>query len=89
MREPSFSQRLRAGWTQQQLMKYYALTDSQYDKVMKSQEEIEKKGKSYLSENECDICGDMMTKAKIQKMIRTRSKTINNPQKNMKLLGYV
>ncbi len=30
----SFSQKLRAGWTKEQLMAYYALTEAQYEKVI-------------------------------------------------------
>ena len=30
----SFSQKLREGWTKEQLMAYYALTEAQYEKVM-------------------------------------------------------
>ncbi len=32
----SFSQKLRAGWTKEQLMAYYALTGEQYEKVLES-----------------------------------------------------
>ncbi len=34
--ETSFSQKLRAGWTKEQLMAYYALTEAQYEKVLES-----------------------------------------------------
>ncbi len=30
----SFSQKMKAGWTKEQLMAYYALTEVQYEKVM-------------------------------------------------------
>jgi hypothetical protein len=30
----SFSRKLRDGWTKEQLMAYYALTEAQYEKVM-------------------------------------------------------
>ncbi len=30
----SFSQKLRAGWTKERLMAYYALTEVQYEKVL-------------------------------------------------------
>ncbi len=32
--DTSFSQKLRAGWTKQELMAYYALTEEQYEKVI-------------------------------------------------------
>ncbi len=32
--ETSFSQKLRAGWTKEQLMAYYALTEAQYENVL-------------------------------------------------------
>jgi hypothetical protein len=32
--EVSFGQRLDEGWTKEQLMAYYALTEAQYEKVM-------------------------------------------------------
>ncbi len=38
----SFSQKLQAGWTQKQLMKYYALSEAQYDRVIASLEAIKK-----------------------------------------------
>jgi hypothetical protein len=31
----SFSRKLRAGWTKERLMAYYALTEAQYEKVMR------------------------------------------------------
>lgn len=34
MKEPSFSQRLKAGWSKADLMKYYVLDEKQYDKVI-------------------------------------------------------
>lgn len=34
MKEPSFSQRLKAGWSKADLMQYYALDEKQYDKVL-------------------------------------------------------
>ncbi len=34
MKEPSFSQRLKAGWLKDDLMRYYALDEKQYDKVL-------------------------------------------------------
>jgi hypothetical protein len=33
--EMSFSEKLRAGWTKERLMAYYALTEAQYAKVMR------------------------------------------------------
>lgn len=33
MSTPSFSRRLKAGWTEEQLMKYYCLSEVQYKKV--------------------------------------------------------
>ncbi len=33
-RTPSFSQKLKAGVTKQELMKYYALTETQFDKLL-------------------------------------------------------
>ncbi len=32
--DTSFSQKLRAGWTKEQLMAYYALTEEQFEKVL-------------------------------------------------------
>jgi hypothetical protein len=36
----SFSQKLRDGWTKEQLMAYYVLTEAQYEKVMECLERI-------------------------------------------------
>jgi hypothetical protein len=33
--DTSFSQKLKAGWTKERLMAYYALTEVQYEKVVK------------------------------------------------------
>lgn len=35
-KETSFSQKLKAGWTKERLMAYYALTEAQYDRVIES-----------------------------------------------------
>jgi hypothetical protein len=32
--DTSFSQKMKAGWTKELLMAYYALTEAQYEKVM-------------------------------------------------------
>jgi hypothetical protein len=32
--DTSFSQKMKAGWTKERLMAYYALTEAQYEKVM-------------------------------------------------------
>ncbi len=32
--DTSFSQKLRAGWTKEQLMAHYALTEVQYERVL-------------------------------------------------------
>ncbi len=32
--ETSFSQKKKAGWTKEQLMAYYALTEAQYERVI-------------------------------------------------------
>ena len=40
--DTSFSRKLRAGWTKEQLMKYYSLTEAQYEKVIESLEAISK-----------------------------------------------
>jgi hypothetical protein len=32
--DTSFSQKLRAGWTKERLMAHYALTETQYEKVL-------------------------------------------------------
>ncbi|VVB85645.1 Uncharacterised protein [uncultured archaeon] len=40
MKEPSFSQRLKAGWSKTDLMRYYALDEKQYDKVLACLERI-------------------------------------------------
>lgn len=34
IREPSFGQRLDAGWTKEPLMAYYALSEAQYEKII-------------------------------------------------------
>lgn len=39
-RDRSFRQRLESGATQEDLKKHYALTDSQYERVLKSLERI-------------------------------------------------
>jgi hypothetical protein len=36
MKDLSFSQRLKAGWSKADLMRYYALDEKQYDKVLAS-----------------------------------------------------
>ncbi len=36
----SFSQKLREGWTKEQLMAYYALTEAQYEKVLRCLRDI-------------------------------------------------
>jgi len=33
--DTSFSQKIKAGWTKKRLMAYYALTEREYEKVMK------------------------------------------------------
>jgi len=38
--DTSFSRKLRAGWTKDELMKYYSLTEAQYEKVIESLEAI-------------------------------------------------
>ena len=40
--DTSFSQKIKAGWTKARLMAYYALTETQYEKVMGCLKEIEK-----------------------------------------------
>jgi hypothetical protein len=40
--DTSFSQKLRAGWTPEQLMKYYVLSEAQYNRVIASLEAIKK-----------------------------------------------
>ncbi len=32
--ETSFSQKMKAGWTKERLMAYYALTEAQYEKIL-------------------------------------------------------
>jgi hypothetical protein len=32
--EASFSQNLKAGWTKEQLMAYYALTEREYERIL-------------------------------------------------------
>jgi len=32
--DTSFSQKMKAGWTKERLIAYYALTEAQYEKVM-------------------------------------------------------
>jgi hypothetical protein len=32
--ETSFSQKIKAGWTKERLMTYYALTEREYEKIM-------------------------------------------------------
>ena len=34
--DTSFSQKLKAGWTKQELMAYYVLTEEQYKKILES-----------------------------------------------------
>ncbi len=36
----SFSQKMKAGWTKERLMAHYALTEAQYERVMKCLKEI-------------------------------------------------
>ncbi len=40
--ETSFSQKLKAGWTKERLMAYYALTEAQYEKILGCLEAIRK-----------------------------------------------
>jgi len=40
---PSFSQRLKAGWQKPELMAYYALNETQYQKVLERLQEIARK----------------------------------------------
>jgi len=40
MRQLSFSQRLKSGWSKEQLMKYYVMDEKHYDKVLASLERI-------------------------------------------------
>lgn len=42
MKEPSFSQRLKAGAAKEELMKHYALNEAQYAKVITCLESIKK-----------------------------------------------
>ncbi len=42
--ETSFSQKRRAGWTKEQLMAYYALTEAQYERVIGYLKVIESMG---------------------------------------------
>ncbi len=39
--ETSFSQKMKAGWTKERLMEYYALSEMEYEKIMKSLRRIE------------------------------------------------
>jgi hypothetical protein len=41
--EPSFSQRLKAGWQKSELMAYYCLNETQYQKVVESLQAISMK----------------------------------------------
>ncbi len=34
--DTSFSQKMKAGWTKERLMAYYALTEAQYEKIVGS-----------------------------------------------------
>jgi len=43
MKNISISQRLKTGWSKTDIMRYYALDEKQYSKVLASLEEIEKK----------------------------------------------
>jgi hypothetical protein len=45
MKPLSFSQRLNAGWTKDDLMKYYAMNEGQYQKVIESLEGIKNEAK--------------------------------------------
>ncbi|MCZ7359719.1 MAG: hypothetical protein O8C55_06560 [Candidatus Methanoperedens sp.] len=38
--DTSFSRKLRAGWTKDELMEYYSLTEAQYERVIQSLETI-------------------------------------------------
>jgi len=40
----SFSQRLKAGWSMEQLMKYYDLSVEKYEKIIKSLEKLHTTG---------------------------------------------
>jgi len=40
--DTSFSQKLKAGWTKERLVAYYALTEAQYEKIMGCLKEIAK-----------------------------------------------
>jgi len=42
MKPLSFSQRLKAGWSKADLMRYYALNETQYNKVVECLQEIAK-----------------------------------------------
>ena len=38
--DTSFSQKIKAGWTKERLMAYYALTEREYEKIMECLKEI-------------------------------------------------
>jgi hypothetical protein len=39
-RNGSFAQKIKAGWTKEQLIEYYSLTENQYDRVLLCLQEI-------------------------------------------------
>jgi hypothetical protein len=43
----SFSRRLKAGWTKEQLMKYYCLSEAQYTKVVECLKRISEAGQPH------------------------------------------
>ena len=45
MKPLSFSQRLKSGWSKADLMRYYALDESRYNKVIESLERIKNEAK--------------------------------------------
>jgi hypothetical protein len=53
--ETSFSQKLKAGWTKERLMAYYALTEAQYERILCSLKDIwtmqTQKGENEIAKN--------------------------------------
>ncbi len=42
MKTPSFSQRLKSGWNKEQLMKLYAISEQQYQKLLTCLENLKR-----------------------------------------------
>ncbi|MDO8727188.1 MAG: hypothetical protein Q7J35_14055 [Candidatus Methanoperedens sp.] len=45
----SFSDKLKAGWSREQLMKYYCLSEERYNKTIQCLEDIREEGKKEIA----------------------------------------